>query len=52
MFDNIKAMIAHGVCMAYSNYNEEFEIFTDASSQQFGAVIVQKNRPIAFLVEN
>ena len=34
--------------MAYPDYSEVFEIYTDASSKQLGAVITQKNRPIAF----
>ena len=34
--------------MAYPDYSKEFEIYTDASSKQMGAVITQKNRPIAF----
>ena len=29
-----------------------FEVYTDGSSTQLGAVITQQNRPIAFLVEN
>jgi hypothetical protein len=36
--------------MAYPSYNENFEIFTDASSRQLGTVIVQKKRPIAFFI--
>ncbi len=34
--------------MAYPDYSEVFEIYSDASSKQLGAVITQKNRPIAF----
>jgi hypothetical protein len=34
--------------LAYPDYSEVFEIYTDASSKQLGAVITQKNRPIAF----
>ncbi len=34
--------------MAYPNYSEVFEIYTDACCKQLGAVITQKNRPIAF----
>ena len=47
-FDSIKTIIAHDVVLAYPNFEEEFEIYTDASTRQLGAVIVQKNRPIAF----
>ena len=34
--------------LAYPDYSEPFEIFTDASTRQQGAVITQKGRPLAF----
>ncbi len=34
--------------MAYPDYSKVFEIYTDASSKQLGAVITQVNGPIAF----
>jgi RNase H-like domain found in reverse transcriptase len=34
--------------LAYPNFNEPFEIHTDASHYQLGAVISQKGKPIAF----
>ena len=34
--------------MAYLDYSKVFEIYTDVSSKQLGAVITQDNRPIAF----
>ncbi len=34
--------------MAYPDYSKVFEIYTDASSKQLGAVITQENRPIEF----
>ncbi len=34
--------------MAYPDYSKVFEIYTDASSKQLGAVITQDNRPIVF----
>jgi len=40
--------MAREVLLAYPNYNEVFEIFTDASSRQMGAVITQNGRPLAF----
>ena len=36
--------------MAYPDYSKVFEIYTDASCKQQGAVITQDNRPIAFFV--
>jgi hypothetical protein len=47
-FDDVKATIARDVVLAYPEFSQEFEIFTDASSKQFGAVVTQGNRPIAF----
>jgi hypothetical protein len=47
-FDHIKATIAKDVVVAYPDYSKVFEIYTDASSKQLGAVITQDNRPIAF----
>jgi hypothetical protein len=34
--------------LAYPDHSKVFEIYTDASSKQLGAVITQDNRPIAF----
>jgi hypothetical protein len=36
------------VVWAYPDYSKVFEMYTDASSKQLGAVITQDNRPIAF----
>jgi hypothetical protein len=47
-FDNVKAAIAKETVLAYLDFSKPFEIYTDASSTQLGAVITQDNRPIAF----
>ena len=47
-FDNMKATITRVVVLAYPDYLQEFEIHTDASSKQLGAVITQGNKPIVF----
>ena len=47
-FDNVKAAITKDVVLAYPDYTKVFEVYTDASSTQLGAVITQENRPIAF----
>jgi hypothetical protein len=47
-FDNVKATIAREVVLAYPDYSKVFEIYTNTSSTQLGAVIAQENRPIAF----
>ncbi len=48
MFDNVQAAIAKEIVSAYPDFLKPFEIYTDASSTQLGAVITQDNRPIAF----
>ena len=40
-FNDIKAIIAKEVVLAYPDYSKEFEIYTDASSKQLGSVITQ-----------
>jgi hypothetical protein len=47
-FDNIKADIAKETALAYPDFLKPFEIYTNASSMQLGAVIPQDNRPVAF----
>jgi hypothetical protein len=47
-FNHLKATIPKDVVLAYPDYSKAFEIYTDASSKQLGAVITQDNRPIAF----
>ncbi len=47
-FDNVKTAIAKETVLAYPDFSKPFEIYTDASSMQLGAVITQDNRPIAF----
>eukprot|EP00804_Cyclotella_cryptica_P020477 CCRYP_019793-RB/>CCRYP_019793-RB protein AED:0.03 eAED:0.02 QI:0/0/0/1/0/0/2/0/728 len=47
-FDIVKATIACDVTLAYPDYSQGFEIYTDSSKFQLGAVITQNNRPLAF----
>ena len=47
-FKEVKEVIAHGVVLAYPDFDAPFEIYNDVSSRQLGAVITQKNWPIAF----
>ncbi len=48
-FDHVKATTDKDVVLAYPDYSKVFEIYTDASNKQLGAVITQDNRHIAFL---
>jgi hypothetical protein len=45
-FDNVKAAIAKETVLAYLDFLKSFEIYTDASATQLGAMIAQDNRPI------
>ena len=47
-FELIKKLVSQEILLAYPDFNELFEIHTDASDYQLGAVISQKGRPIAF----
>ena len=47
-FALIKATIAQGTVLAYPDYSQPFEIYTDASATQLGAVITQNKSPLAF----
>ena len=47
-YDGILQVLARDVTLAYPDFNEEFEIYTDASQRQLGAVITQRGRPLAY----
>ena len=47
-FDNTKTAIAKDVVVAYLDYLQEFEVYTDSSKFHLGAVITQNNRLLAF----
>ena len=47
-FDTMKRIISREVLLSYPDFSKPFEIHTDASHTQLGAVISQDNRPIAF----
>jgi len=47
-FDNMKKILAREVILAFPDFNKPFEIYTDASDTQLGAVITQEGKPIAF----
>ena len=47
-FDKIKQIVRHETLLSYPDFNLPFEIHTDASHTQLGAVISQNNKLIAF----
>ena len=44
----MKKILAREVILAFPDFNKPFEIYTDASNTQLGAVITQDGKPIAF----
>ena len=47
-FDDIKFAITHDTLLAYPDFNKRFDIHTDDSYYQLGAVVSHGGRPIAF----
>ena len=47
-FRQMKALLAEECLLACPDYNEPFHIYVDASDYQLGAVILQKNKPVAY----
>ena len=47
-FDAIKKLVSREALLSYPNFNEPFEVYTDASKLHLGSVISQKGKPIAF----
>ena len=47
-FDKMKTIMAEDILLRHPNYNQGFELHTDASKDQIGGVISQNNAPIGF----
>ena len=47
-FEQVKKVVSKETLLAYPDFNQPFEIHTDASDYQLGSVISQNNKPIAF----
>ena len=46
--DLIKKIITRETLLSYPDFNSPFNIHTDASDLQLGAIISQNNKPVAF----
>ena len=47
-FEEVKKMVCQQTLLNYPNWDKPFQIHTDASDYQLGAVISQEKKPIAF----
>ena len=47
-FKDIKAIISWETLLAYPDFSKDLHVYTDSSDYQFGAVIMQDDRPLAF----
>jgi hypothetical protein len=47
-FDKVKQLLAKCVSLVYPNFSLPFDVYTNASKFQLGAVISQQTKPIAF----
>uniref|UniRef100_A0A0N5BUP1 RT_RNaseH_2 domain-containing protein n=1 Tax=Strongyloides papillosus TaxID=174720 RepID=A0A0N5BUP1_STREA len=48
-FQNIKKALLNAACLKKPDSRGKYEIQTDASNQGIGAVLIQDNRPVAFI---
>jgi hypothetical protein len=47
-FDKMRLLMAANALAAYLNHNKQFDMNTDASDFQLGALIIQEGRPVAY----
>ena len=47
-FEDIKIIVAEDAMLHYPDFNQPFELHTDSSDYQMGAIISQNGRPVAY----
>jgi len=47
-FDEMKRIVSKEILLSFPDYSKDFEIYTDASDKQLGAVLKQGNKTLAF----
>jgi hypothetical protein len=47
-FETIKSLVAQDVLLRYPDVTKPFDVYTDASDMQLGAVIKQEGKPVAY----
>jgi hypothetical protein len=47
-FDEIKQKVSQETLLAFTDFEKEYDVYTDASNTQLGAVIMQEGKPLAF----
>ncbi|KAL5827799.1 hypothetical protein ACOSQ3_019650 [Xanthoceras sorbifolium] len=48
-FENLKRAMTQTPVLALPDFNKTFEVYTDASGEGMGAVLVQDKKPLAFI---
>ena len=52
VFETIKTLASREILLSYQNFNEQFDIHTDASKTQLESLISQKAKPTMFYSRN
>ena len=47
-FEEVKRIVSKEVLLAFPDYTQRFQIYTDASDLQLGAILKQGNKTLAF----
>ena len=47
-FEKTKALIAVDTMSTYPDHNKKYDIYTDTSDYQLGAVLMQEGHPVAY----